>query len=83
MMAMHLDTNPENILAASAHRNPYPYYATLAAGPALVFDAPRKLWIASRLSWATRPAACAPSLSLCRQPSPARRPARSLATWCA
>jgi cytochrome P450 len=46
-MAMHLDTNPENILAASAHRNPYPYYATLAAGPALVFDAPRKLWIAS------------------------------------
>lgn len=47
MMAMHLDTNPENILAASAHRNPYPYYATLAAGPALVLDAPRKLWIAS------------------------------------
>jgi cytochrome P450 len=47
MMAMHLDTNPENILAASAHRNPYPYYAALAASPALVFDAPRKLWIAS------------------------------------
>jgi cytochrome P450 len=47
MMAMHLDTNPDNILAASTHRNPYPYYAALAAGPALVFDAPRKLWIAS------------------------------------
>jgi cytochrome P450 len=47
MMAMHLDTNPDNILAASAHRNPYPYYAALVAGPALVFDAPRKLWIAS------------------------------------
>jgi cytochrome P450 len=47
MMAMHLDTNPENILAASTHRNPYPYYATLVAGPKLVFDAPRKLWIAS------------------------------------
>ncbi|CAN7256848.1 cytochrome P450 [Polaromonas sp. LjRoot131] len=43
---MHLDTNPENILAASAHRNPYPYYATLITGPDLVFDAPRKLWIA-------------------------------------
>lgn len=47
MIAMNPDPNPENILAASAHRNPYPYYATLAAGPALVFDAPRKLWVAS------------------------------------
>ena len=47
MIAMNPDPNPENILAASAHRNPYPYYATLAVGPALVFDAPRKLWIAS------------------------------------
>ncbi|WP_411881100.1 cytochrome P450 [Polaromonas sp. YR568] len=44
---MNPDPNSENILAASAHRNPYPYYAALAAGPALVFDAPRKLWIAS------------------------------------
>lgn len=41
------ETAPEHILAASAHRNPYPYYASLAAGPALVLDAPRKLWIAS------------------------------------
>ncbi|WP_164483777.1 MULTISPECIES: cytochrome P450 [unclassified Polaromonas] len=40
------ETAPEHILAASAHRNPYPYYASLVAGPALVFDAPRKLWIA-------------------------------------
>jgi len=47
MIAMKPDQNPENILAASTHRNPYPYYATLAAGPALAFDAPRKLWIAS------------------------------------
>lgn len=46
MIAMNLHQQPENILAASAHRNPYPYYAALAAGPALVFDAPRKLWIA-------------------------------------
>ncbi|MGH8804501.1 MAG: cytochrome P450, partial [Polaromonas sp.] len=38
---------PEHILAAAAHRNPYPYYAALVAGPALVFDAPRQLWIAS------------------------------------
>jgi cytochrome P450 len=41
------ETAPEHILAASAHRNPYPYYASLVAGPPLVFDAPRKLWIAS------------------------------------
>lgn len=47
MLAMNPEPNPDNILAASAHRNPYPYYAALAAGPALVFDAPRKLWIAS------------------------------------
>jgi cytochrome P450 len=46
MMAMHPDPNPENILAAPAHRNPYPYYTALVAGPALAFDAPRKLWIA-------------------------------------
>lgn len=45
MIAMNPDPNPENILAASAHRNPYPYYATQVAGPALVFDAPRKLWV--------------------------------------
>jgi cytochrome P450 len=49
MPVMNLDVNPnpDNILAASAHRNPYPFYAALVAGPALVFDAPRKLWIAS------------------------------------
>lgn len=38
---------PEHILVASAHHDPYPYYASLVAGPALVFDAPRKLWVAS------------------------------------
>jgi len=49
MPVMNLDVNlnPDNILAASAHRNPYPFYAALVAGPALVFDAPRKLWVAS------------------------------------
>jgi cytochrome P450 len=46
-MTPDLTSHPEHILAASAHRNPYPYYASLVAGPALVFDAPRKLWIAS------------------------------------
>ena len=46
-MTTDLTPRPEHILAASAHRNPYPYYASLVAGPALVFDAPRKLWIAS------------------------------------
>ena len=47
MLAMNPEPTPDNILAASAHRNPYPFYAALASGPALVFDAPRKLWIAS------------------------------------
>ena len=43
MTPMH----PEHILAAPSHPNPYPYYAALVAGPPLVFDAPRKLWIAA------------------------------------
>jgi cytochrome P450 len=46
-MTTDLTPHPEHILAASSHRNPYPYYAALVAGPALVFDAPRKLWVAS------------------------------------
>jgi cytochrome P450 len=46
-MTPDLTLHPEHILAASSHRNPYPYYAALVAGPALVFDAPRKLWVAS------------------------------------
>lgn len=51
-MTPHQKTEPapEHILAASAHRNPYPYYASLVAGPALVFDAPRKLWVASSVA---------------------------------
>ncbi|WP_431096187.1 cytochrome P450 [Polaromonas aquatica] len=39
--------HPEHILAAPSHPNPYPYYAALVAGPPLVFDAPRKLWVAA------------------------------------
>lgn len=39
--------HPEHILAAAAHPDPYPFYATLRAGPALAYDAPRKLWLAS------------------------------------
>ena len=46
-MTTDLTPHPEHILAASSHRNPYPYYASRVAGPALVFDAPRKLWVAS------------------------------------
>ncbi|WP_309683909.1 cytochrome P450 [Polaromonas sp.] len=38
---------PDHILAAAAHPDPYPFYATLRAGPPLVYDAPHKLWIAS------------------------------------
>lgn len=43
MTPMH----PEHVLAAPSHPNPYPYYAALVAGPPLVFDAPRKLWVAT------------------------------------
>jgi cytochrome P450 len=39
--------NPDHILAAATHPDPYPYYAALVDGPPLVYDAPRKLWIAS------------------------------------
>lgn len=39
--------HPDNVLAAPSHPDPYPYYAALAAGPPLVFDAPRKLWVAA------------------------------------
>ena len=46
-MTTDLTLHPEHILAAAAHRDPYPYYASLVAGPALLFDAPRKLWVAS------------------------------------
>lgn len=38
--------NPENILAAAAHPDPYPYYAGLLGGPALVFDAGNRFWVA-------------------------------------
>ena len=35
-------------IAAVTHPNPYPWYAALRAGPALVFDPGLRLWIASR-----------------------------------
>lgn len=41
-------TQPITILNAACHINPYPYYASLREGPALVFDAELKCWIASR-----------------------------------
>ena len=44
---MNADHLRGKILEAPAHHNPYPYYAGLVAGRALVFDAPRQLWIAS------------------------------------
>lgn len=37
-----------NPLAAACHADPYPYYQQLLSGPALLFDAPSKLWLASR-----------------------------------
>jgi cytochrome P450 len=39
---------PANVLAAVTHVDPYPYYAECRAGPALVFDAQLKLWVAAR-----------------------------------
>lgn len=39
---------PANAVAAATHADPYPYYASLRAGPALRFDAELKLWIAAR-----------------------------------
>ncbi|PXX45240.1 cytochrome P450 [Undibacterium pigrum] len=41
-------TQKISILNAPCHPHPYPYYASLRAGPALVFDAELKCWIASR-----------------------------------
>ena len=39
---------PSDAIAAVTHGNPYPWYAGLRSGPALVFDPRLKLWIASR-----------------------------------
>jgi len=41
-------TQKISILTAPCHPDPYPYYASLREGPALVFDAELKCWIASR-----------------------------------
>jgi cytochrome P450 len=38
---------PSNPVAAVCHADPYPYYRSLRAGPALQFDAELKLWVAS------------------------------------
>lgn len=37
-----------NPVAAACHADPYPYYQQLLSGPALLFDAPSSLWLASR-----------------------------------
>lgn len=39
---------PTDAIAAVTHANPYPWYASLRSGPALVFDPMLRLWIASR-----------------------------------
>lgn len=41
-------TQPIAIVNAACHPDPYPYYASLRAGPALIFDTELKCWIASR-----------------------------------
>lgn len=40
--------HPSNAVSAASHRDPYPYYRQLLAGPPLHFDADLRLWIASR-----------------------------------
>lgn len=39
---------PADAIAAVTHPNPYPWYATLRSGPALVRDESLRLWVASR-----------------------------------
>ncbi|MBT2321927.1 cytochrome P450 [Variovorax paradoxus] len=39
---------PANAIAAVTHPNPYPWYAALRQGPALVRDEGLRLWVASR-----------------------------------
>lgn len=41
-------TPPGDAIAAVTHPNPYPWYAALRSGPALVRDERLRLWIASR-----------------------------------
>lgn len=40
--------HPSNAVTAASHRDPYPYYRQLLAGPDLYIDAGLRLWIASR-----------------------------------
>ena len=40
--------HPADPVAAATHSDPIPYYRQLQAGPALVFDASLRLWVASR-----------------------------------
>lgn len=44
---MSIQLTAIDAVAAATHANPYPYYAELAAGPALVFDARLGLWLAA------------------------------------
>jgi cytochrome P450 len=39
---------PTNPIKAVTHRDPYPYYARLLAGPPLYFDEELRLWVAAR-----------------------------------
>ncbi|MGO4390429.1 cytochrome P450 [Variovorax sp. M-6] len=45
---MNATAPPADAIAAVTHANPYPWYASLRRGPALVFDPALRLWIASR-----------------------------------
>jgi cytochrome P450 len=43
-----LRMEPTNPIDAVAHRDPYPYYGRLLAGPPLYFDEELRLWVAAR-----------------------------------
>lgn len=45
---MNSTVQPADAIAAVTHANPYPWYASLRGGPALVFDPALRLWVASR-----------------------------------
>ncbi len=52
---------PADVIAAATHADPYPWYAMLREGPALVFDDALQLWIASR-AYAVRDLLASPAL---------------------
>ena len=79
---MHVDP-----VAAVTHADPYPFYAELREGPALVWNDKLRLWVASRAdvieSVLMVRCGCGPPSSRSRAPSRAVSPASCSVIWCA